>query len=110
MCYVARTIYVFCGMSIGGELNFTNAIEKISKDRLCEGYAWERWEIIMPDVGKLSPRYSLIAVKLNEFEIVLIGGHGQEGRLADILIFDTLADSCEKVVDDCGIKFEAHGN
>ena len=70
------------------------------------------WELILLPEEVFSPRRLLFVVPLNECEIALLGGEGENrSYLSDLVVFNVKLTSCSKVSDGGGsYKFTSGRN
>ena len=97
-CLLAGNAYVFAGANSDGGQTYVNSIEKIATDSLFSNGP-DCWTLIKVPQNVFTPCKNPAVAPLNDTEIAILGGYN-EGRLGDVLIFDTNTEKCVKVVTE----------
>ena len=94
-CLLGFHVFVFAGAIGFGK--FANSIEKIHTSFL-ESNGTIHWTLIeLREDSGLSRERPAVA-PLNESDIVILGGQAGLTYLGDVIIFDTITETCQKVV------------
>ena len=101
-CSLGDSIFVFAGED---SYNFClNSVERINVPAISSGGA--AWELIQLPEEVFAPRYCPTVVPLNNSEIAILGGRGDNNRkLSDVLVFNVTKKACSKVSDGSDYKF-----
>ena len=99
-CLLAGNAYVFAGKNSDTHLN---SIEKIAADSLFSNGP-DCWTLIKVPQDVFTPCTNTAVAPLNDTEIAILGGYN-EGRLGDVLIFDTNTEKCVKVDTEGSLLF-----
>ena len=94
-CLITGYVYVFAGT--GYNRLELDSIEKICSSSLASN-APASWALIVVPPDILRPRFSPAVASLNDYEIVIMGGHDGVNNLCDVVLFDTRTNTCQNVV------------
>ena len=125
-CSIGDNMYTFAG--VDSDNKYLNSVEMMANVSTVatsgrKKKAWENipafggvvlaradWELIKPPKEVFTPRRNPLVVPLNQNEIAILGGYGENGGLSDVLIFNVTSKECHKVADGGDYKFMSDNN